>query len=86
MLSATQLREEIDTGLGERPRRLQTLRNPIRVYTGLRVPRSLAQVEAWYDDHEDELMTALDATIDGDGAADDGGTDANADTDDGGDD
>lgn len=59
MMTQTQLHDELDAALGDRPQRLQALRDPIREYCGCTVPRAVAEVRQWYREHEQELRDAV---------------------------
>lgn len=65
MITKTQLREEHDAGLGDRPQRIQRLRQAFRVYCDLSVPRAVADVPAWYRSHSETITERL--TDDGGG-------------------
>lgn len=71
MITVHDLLDEHENDFGGRPRRIQALREPIREYTDLRVPRSLPAVEEWYSAKKGVITRRLNEHLD-DGN-DDGG-------------
>lgn len=71
MLSATELREEHENDFGGRPHRIRARRDAIREYTGLRVPRSLADVDEWYSQKKGVITRRLNEHLDDEAGGDD---------------
>lgn len=59
MTTASELLDELDSDASLTPQRLKRLREDIRRYTGLTVPRGIAGVMPWYRDNREELLEAL---------------------------
>lgn len=74
MLSAHELQEEHDRSFDGRPQRIQRVRDSIREYTGLDVPRGASDVEQWYSNKKGVITRRLNERV-GDDDPDTGGED-----------
>lgn len=59
MVSKSQLREEHEQGLDDRPQRIQRLRDEFATYCDLTVPRGVADVEEWYSEKKGVITRRL---------------------------
>ena len=75
MITATELLEEHENDFDGRPQRIQALREPIREYTDLRVPRSSAAVKEWYSAKKGVITKRLNEHISEADADEDSGDD-----------